>query len=201
MSAFRRIVLSACLLATVSATSASAQGFDLRTLLTSFLRGGITLAPPAQGPSHEAHFIGADNAQFLALDQFNTLIGNQLSSFPVASSAGGFTYKFDPTLGVFTRSSDSFGPIYAERGETIGKGKFNFGLNYSHYTFDFLDSLDLREGSIGLVFQHMDLAPLGTNLYPFFEGDLITAQLSLKLETNITALVLTYGASDRLDLG
>src|SRR4029078_4421525 len=86
--------------------SASAQSFDLRDLLTDFLREGITLAPPPAGfPSHEAHFIGADSPQLQAVQPLHGQIADQLSSFPLASSAGGFTYVFDTALGVFVRSS------------------------------------------------------------------------------------------------
>lgn len=178
-----------------------AQAFNLRDLLTEFLRAGITLAPPMSGPSHVAHFIGQDSPQFVALEQFSSALANQLSSFPIASSAGGFTYRFDPALGVFTRSADSFGPIYAERAETVGKGKFNLGVNYSHFTFDHIDDLSLRDDDLRLVFTHADVNQDQSNLQPFVEGDVITARLFLKIETDITALVVSYGVSDRLDVG
>jgi hypothetical protein len=184
-----------------SASPLAAQSFNLRDLLTEFLREGITLAPPTSGPSHVAHFIGEDSPQFLALGQFSAAVANQLSSFPISSSAGGFTYSFDPALGVFTRTSDSFGPVYAERAETIGKGKFNIGVNFSHYTFDRIDDLSLRDGDVRLVFTHQDVNNDMNNLEPFVEGDLITASLFLKIETDITALVVSYGVSDRFDLG
>ena len=197
----RRFVLLAPLLAILFPANLAAQGFNLRDLLTQFLREGITLAPPTMGMSHEAHFIGENSPQFLALQQFSSELANQLSTFPLASSAGGFTYRFDPALGVFTRTADSFGPIYAERADTIGKGKFNFGLNYSHFTFDHIHDLDLRGGDVKLVFTHEDTDRDGTNLQLFFEGDLITARLFLKLETDITAFVLSYGVSERFDIG
>lgn len=196
----RRLAAVALALA-ASTGSLRAQAFNLRDLLTEFLREGITLAPPASGPSHVAHFIGQDSPQFLALGQFSAAVANQLSSFPIASSAGGFTYRFDPALGVFTRTSDSFGPVYAERADTIGKGKFNIGLNYSHYTFDRIDDLSLRDGDVKLVFTHQDVNNDNSNLEPFVEGDVITASLFIKIETDITALVVSYGVSDRLDLG
>lgn len=181
--------------------SLAAQGFNLRDLLTEFLREGIVLAPPATGFSHEAHFIGADSPQFQALQQFSTGVANQLSSFPLASSAGGFTYRFDPALGVFTRSADSFGPVYAERADTIGKGKFNLGINFSHFTFDAIDNLSFRDGDVRLVFTHEDTSQDGSNLQFFFEGDVITSRLFLRLDTDITAFVMTYGVSDRFDIG
>lgn len=198
-----RCRIGVCLaVAGLLAARASGQAFNLRDLLTEFLREGITLAPPtAPFPSHEAHFIAGDSPQFGAVQQFSAGIANQLSSFPIASSAGGFTYRFDPALGVFTRTADSFGPVYAERAATIGKGKFNLGLNYSHYTFDRIDDLALRDGELRLVFTHEDVNRDANNLQPWFEGDVITARLFLKIETDITAFVVSYGVTDRLDLG
>lgn len=196
-----RSLLAVCA-AILCAAPLAAQSFNLRDLLTDFLRDGITLAPPPEGfPSHSAHFIGNESPQFRALQQFSSQVAYQLSSFPLASSAGGFTYRFDPSLGVLTRVSDSFGPIYAERVDTVGKGRFNLGLNYSHFTFDEINNLNLRDGDVRLVFTHRDANGDGTTLSPFFEGDLITAQLLLKIETDITAFVLTYGITDRLDVG
>jgi Putative MetA-pathway of phenol degradation len=188
--------------AALFAAPASGQPFNLRDLLTDFLREGITLAPPTPPfPSHAAHFIAEDSPQFRAVQQFSASLANQLSSFPLASSAGGFTYRFDPALGVFTRSADSFGPVFAERGETIGKGKFNIGLNHSHFTFDHIGDLSLQDGDVRLVFTHEDTNQDQSNEQLFFEGDVITAQLFLRIETDITALVVGYGVTDRFDLG
>jgi hypothetical protein len=194
--------LTAFVIAAAFAAPLGAQAFNLRDLLTEFLREGITLAPPAAPfPSHEAHFIAADSPQFQAVQQFSAALANELSAFPIASSAGGFTYRFDPALGVFTRSADSFGPVYAERAETIGKGKFNIGMNFSHFSFDHINNLSLRDGDVRLVFTHQDVNHDESDLSPFFEGDVITAQLFLKIETDITAFVVSYGVTDRLDLG
>ena len=200
MSLRRIAVLLAA--AALFAAPASGQPFNLRDLLTDFLREGITLAPPTPPfPSHAAHFIAEDSPQFRAVQQFSASLANQLSSFPLASSAGGFTYRFDPALGVFTRSADSFGPVFAERGETIGKGQFNIGLNHSHFTFDQIGDLSLQDGHVRLVFTHEDTNQDASNEQPFFEGDVITAQLFLRIETDITALVVGYGVTDRFDLG
>jgi hypothetical protein len=111
-------------LAALLPAALSAQSFNLKDLLTDFLLRGITLAPPQPPfPSHETHFIGADSPQFAAVGQLNQQIANQLSTFPLASSAGGFTYTFDPNLGVFNGGTDSFGSIYTERADTIGRGR------------------------------------------------------------------------------
>lgn len=50
--------------------------------------------------------------------------------FPVTSTAPGFTYRYDPDLGMFTRSSGSLGPVFAERAETVGQRRFDLGFSY-----------------------------------------------------------------------
>ncbi|MGH9399295.1 MAG: hypothetical protein ACRD00_02930 [Thermoanaerobaculia bacterium] len=184
----------ASLLLLIAPAGVVAQGLNLRDLLTDFLRAGITLAPPAAGISHVAHFQDPGSPQFQALTAFNTEIAGQLSSFPLASSGGGFTYRFDPDLGVLVRTTDSFGPVYTERADTIGKGRFDFGMNYSAFTFDTIDGLSLRDGDLRLVFTH---APVPN----FVAGDVITSDLRLKLTTNTTAFVLNYGLFDAVDVG
>jgi hypothetical protein len=193
MTTDRRPFLASLLLLLLPA-GAFAQSLNLRDLLTNFLSAGVTLAPPATGFSHVAHFQDRGTPQFQALAAFNTELAGELSSFPLASSGGGFTYRFDPELGVLTRTTNSFGPVYTERAETIGKGRFNFGLNFSSFTFDQIDSLSLKDGDLKLVFTHQ---PVGN----FVEGDVITANLFLKMKTDITAFVFTFGVTDSLDLG
>jgi hypothetical protein len=179
-----------------------AQSFDLKDLLANFFRQGITLAEPPAGspfPSHAHHFIG--DASLIPLGQLNNQLATQLSTFPLASSAGGFAYQLDPALGVLTRATDSFGPIYADRADTIGKGKFAIGLNFSHFSFDRIDDVNLRGGGVQIVLTHQDLPPAGCCLRPFFEGDVITTTTFLKIQTDITAVTVSYGATERLDFG
>lgn len=198
--AFRRSLLA--VVVALAPGWLSAQSFNLRDLLVDFFRQGITLAEPPAGstfPSHAHHFIG--DASLVPLEQLNDQLAIQLSTFPLASSAGGFTYHLDPALGVFTRATDSFGPIYTERADTIGKGKFAFGVNFSHFSFDRIDDLRLREGDVRIVFSHQDLNPSPCCLRPFFEGDVIETRLSLKIQTNITAFTVSYGVTDRFDVG
>lgn len=180
---------------------ASAQVLTLRDLLSDFLARGITLAPPAVGTDHSAHFTAADSRQFRALQLVNTEIARQLSNFPLSSSAGGFAYTFDPDLGTFTRPTRSFGPMFTERAFSIGKGKLNVGLNFTHHAFDHLDDLDLADGDVNLVFEHIDSNNDGSLYSFYFEGDLVTASVALDVETTTTAFVASYGVTDRLDLG
>ena len=58
---------------------------------------------------------------FTLVTQIEQQIGTQLSSLPLGSSSGGFTYSYDPSLGTFTRTTDTFGPAFAERAQTLGR--------------------------------------------------------------------------------
>src|SRR5512145_3297733 len=72
------------------------------------------------GQTHSAHFNSAFQAEFT---QFGVALTSQLAAVPLPSPASGFTYEFDSALGVFQRTSQSFGPILSERAETIGGGR------------------------------------------------------------------------------
>jgi hypothetical protein len=83
----------------------------------------------------------------------------------------------------------------------VGKGKINLGVNYSYVTYDKLDDLNLRGGDMRLVFNHEDSNNDGSNTQLFFEGDLVTTRVFMDIRTSITALVATYGVTDRFDFG
>jgi hypothetical protein len=121
----------------------------------------------------------------------NNLIGAQVSSFPLGSSAGGFSWTFDPALGSFSRVSPSFGPVFSERALTIGRRRLNVGINYQRGTFDGLEGKDLRGDDIKF-YTGADLGPFSI----FFEDS-----LDLKMSADTVGIFATYGVTDRLDLG
>jgi hypothetical protein len=201
-------VLLRCSVVAVAATalfggSARAQSLNLRDLLPDLLRTGVTLAPPTTGADHSAHFIaGVDDpdGQFAAVSRLNDEIGRQLSNYPLSSSAGSFSYEFDPSLGVLTRPTQSFGSVYTERPFTVGRGKYNLGLSFAQFSYDEMDGLGLRDGDLELVFLHEDAAGDGRTS-PYFEGDFVAAKLFVDLDVNVATLSATYGVADRLDVG
>jgi hypothetical protein len=141
------------------------------------------------GQTHSAHFNSAFQSQFT---QFGVALTNQLASVPLPSPASGFTYEFDAGLGVFQRTSQSFGPILAERAETIGGGKFSFGFTFQNFTFDTIEGLDLD--SVPAVFTH-DSAELRGG-----REDLVTTLNSIDARVNQFTTFISYGLTDRLDL-
>ena len=121
MRAYLRVTGFA-LITWLSPTVCLAQHTPLSLILPELLGNTITLLPsnlPDQ-PTHIAHFRpGADQLQVPA--QVNQALLTLLSTYPLGSPSGGFTYTFDPGLGTLTRSSDSFGPSFAEELEELAQ--------------------------------------------------------------------------------
>ena len=131
------------------------------------------------------------------IQQVSQQIGSQIStSFPLGSSSGGFTYRYDAALGSFTRSTETFGPAFAERAATVGKQKLSVGVNYQHGKYTTLDGKDLKDGDIKFYLLHQQLSPRS-----FVEGDVIEAALRMKLSSDTTVFYTNYGVTDSLDVG
>jgi hypothetical protein len=149
----------------------------------------------------------ASAANGAVLDFLTRWVGVSPGYFPVGSTSGGLTFHFEGGLPV--AAAVSAGPIYGERGHTLGRGRAVVGANYTSTRFntsrgkpiddlrlDFThtniesDQCDAEEGR--------DCAPLGV---PASENDLLEVLLTLDLDVDVASLFLTYGLLDRIDLG
>jgi hypothetical protein len=193
---------------------ASAQSTPLAFILPELLGNTITLAPsdlPDQ-PNHVAHF-RPEFDQLVVPSQVNQALLTLMSTYPIGTPSGGFTYTIDPALGTLMRSSESFGPSFAERALTSGRGKVSVGFGYQHAAYDTFEGLNLRQrGPDGITFYipHTDCCsrgtaqesqPDGSRLSPPFEGDLIQAQVALRMATDQSIIFANYGLFERLDIG
>lgn len=192
-----RILLLTLSLAVCTPRLLFAQATPLSEILVDLIQADVRLAAPPPGTpfsSHEAHFLpGTD--QVLTPYLFNQAIVSQLSTFPLGTPAGGFTYTFDPGLGTYSRSSNTFGPSFLDRALTIGRGRFNIGASYQHATFSSFEGKDLEGGNVKFYLTHQDTGGV------FFEGDLVETALNLKLKTDTFSLLANYGVTDKLDIG
>jgi hypothetical protein len=141
------------------------------------------------GSTHSAHFNGAFQSEF---DQFNLALVRQLVALPLPSPASGFTYEFDSSTGTFTRSTRSFGPILAERADTIGRGKAAVGFSLQRFDFTQFDGVPLSR--VPAVFTHDD-SQLGGG-----RADVITTVNSIEASVTQSTTYLTYGAGSRVDV-
>jgi hypothetical protein len=148
-----------------------------------------SLASLAGGVSHSAHFNSGFESEF---SQFGTALTGQIVSLPLPAPASGFTYRFDPGLGVFTRSTSSFGPILAERAETIGARRVSMGFAYQRLAFDSIENIDLQ--SVPAVFTHDNAELRGGR------EDVITTVNSIDSEVTRSAAFLTYGVTNDFDI-
>jgi hypothetical protein len=191
----RRILLVAAAIVALVPTAVQAQATTpLAELLPNLLGSKIILAQTG----HEAHFQPGGAALETPV-LFNQALAAELSTFPLGSSSGGFTFEIDPSAGTIRQKSTSFGPIFAERALTIGKNKFSFGFNYQHSSYDDFEGKSLTGGEIKFYVQHVDSTGDGL-LNPFFEGDLIETALDLKVESDTLSIFVNYGVAEEVDI-
>jgi hypothetical protein len=183
-----------CVMALLSPVPAFAQDVPLSQLLVRLIQADIRLEPPPPGfPSHEAHFVPGTE-QTLAPFLFNQQLVGQLATFPIGSPTGGFAFTFDAASGTFQRTTESFGPAFADRALTNGRGKFTFGTNFQYSKYSSFEGQKLDEGGIKFYLTHEDLPG-----ELFFEGDLIEAALRADISSATTTVFGNYGVTDQLD--
>lgn len=192
---FKRTFLVAVLWTIASSTIVLAQINDKLGLLipTLYGPGGLTVDSvkpiPPNNELHTGHFNGSFQERFT---QFNVALASTLSALPLPSPASGFTYSYDPASGGYTLSTQSFGPILAERAETIGRRKFSFGLSYQRFSFDHIEGIDLN--NVPAVFTHDEPTPP-----PSGRADVITTINSIKATFDQYTFLYTSGLTDWLD--
>ena len=188
-------VVTAVVLCLSVATAAAAQTHPTR-LATLFedIYGpnGLVLSSDdvqLDGSNHAAHFNSAFQSEFRLV---NIALTSQLASIPLPSPGSGFTYKFDPGSGTFQRSTRSFGPILAERGETIGRGRVAINFAYQFFSFDHLDGVPIID--IPAVFKH-DNSELGGG-----RTDVVATMNTIVASVSQFSGAVTYGVTDRIDI-
>jgi hypothetical protein len=136
-------------------------------------------------------FVRDEQAAVATRDILAEFLTLELATVGVSPSSGGFTYRLDPTLGLVVRSSDSFGPFYAERSLTAGRNQASFGVGYRSTAFDNIDGRDLRDGTLVSTASVLRGEPA-----PF---DVET--VALRIRTDTMTVTGNYGVTDRFDIG
>jgi hypothetical protein len=187
------VLLCSSLLLSAGGAAAQTRPATLSTLFDDvFGPNGLVVSSDdvqLDGTNHAAHFNSSFQSDFRLM---NIALTSQLTAVPVPSPASGFTYKFDPSTGTFVRSTRSFGPILADRGETIGRGRIAFGTNLQFFSFDRLDGVTLSE--VPAIFRHDNYRSTGGRSDVIFTRNTIEATV-----TQFTAAI-TFGLTDRIDV-
>ena len=143
---------------------------------------------PGEQP-HTAHF----NSDFQSnCSQFGTALVSQFVSLPLPSPTSGFTYEFDPSLGIFQRTTRSFGPILADRADTLGARRVSLGFAFQRFTFDSIEGLDLND--VPAVFTHDNAALRGGR------EDVVTTSNQIHASVNQSTVYLTMGVTEHFDV-
>ena len=210
----RRLILLGCFGLTVSST-ADAQ--HLRDRISDlfifgpgqqplFLAGSADPNNPASIQAHGLHFIPSSSAENGALISFITdALGSSVGSIPIGSTSGGETFRIEAGVPVLT--STSAGPIFAERAQTLGRGRVLAGISRTGFRFATLRGVDM--GDVNLIFTHQNVDFPGCStqfgndckLYgvPRLENDAMDFRLSMDLDVRVTSMYVTYGVTNRFD--
>jgi hypothetical protein len=157
---------------------------------------------------HGNHFVPAAVASNGTVISFLTnSIGSNVANVPVSATSGGSTFSFEG--GVPVRTSTSAGPVFGERAQTLGRGRVLAGLSRTGVAFKTIRGVDLDR--LRFTFTHAnsdfegcdsiaggDCSLLGV---PVLENETIDLDLSLDVRLTVTTFLLTYGLTDRIDVG
>src|SRR5882672_6716243 len=212
-----RLLPLACLSTLAAPSQSGAQG--LREKISDLFIFGPGQAPlflagsgdpnnPASLQAHGLHFIPSSNAENASLISFITdALGASVANIPIGSTSGGVTFRFEGGAPVAT--STSAGPIFAERAQTLGRGRVLAGISRTSFRFATLRGVDMHNIDLTFTHQNVDFpgcsAQFGADcaLYgvPVLENDAMDFHLSMNLDVRVTSMYVTYGLSDRFDVG
>jgi hypothetical protein len=130
---------------------------------------------------------------------------------PLSSSVTGYTYEYNEDLDVYERSTSTFGPLFNERAQTLGKGRFLAGLSHSFLEFDEFNGQDLSDLSLekdlgrlievnpGVTAENLSL--IGLDVLDLTQGGTIDMLIDMEIKEQVSTLYFTYGLTDRVDIG
>jgi hypothetical protein len=141
---------------------------------------------------------GISNNPFTPWSPAYSAVGSQLTLLPLPSPASGISLVFDTSLGVVTRKTQSLGPLFAERAETVGRHKIFLELDYQRFEFSSIDNTNLKH--IPIVFEACD-QPFTQN-GTFCPGNFTVAATDNRLDLKINQVTAsaTFGLTKNLDI-
>jgi len=160
---------------------------------------GILLAPPPPGGfNHAPHF---QAASLQGLDSLSGSLSSGLGVLALSSSVTGFT--FDIERGVPVRTTESLGPLLAERAPTLGARKLNLAFSYTRLDFKRFEGKRLNDLSLTLGHDDSNVDGVLGPPPPFFDFELdeIRVDLDLKIKQEVFAFFATYGLTRSWDIG
>jgi hypothetical protein len=173
-----------------------------------FLAGSADPSNPASIQAHGDHFVPSAVSENGSLIGFiGGAISTSVGNLPIGATSGGVSFKFEG--GIPVKTSASAGPIFAERAQTLGRGRAIVGVGRNTFHFTSLRGVPLDD--IELIFTHENVNFAGCDStqggdcskmgIPNLENDIMQFRLNLDLNIAVTNIYATYGVTDRLDVG
>jgi hypothetical protein len=173
-----------------------------------FLAGSATTSNPASIRAHGNHFVPSAAAENGSVIGFVTgALAARVANVPIGATTSGETFRFEG--GVPISTSTSAGPIFAERAQTLGRGRVLAGINQTNLSFTSLRGAPLND--LRLVFTHENVDFAGCSVeqnadcaqmgVPVLENDFMEFNLALDIRVAVTTFFVTYGLSDNVDVG
>ena len=173
-----------------------------------FLAGSATTSNPAAIRAHGRHFVPSAAAENGSVINFLTRsLASRVAAVPIGATTSGETFSFEGGIPVAT--STSAGPIFAERAQTLGRGRVLAGLSRSSFGFTSLRGMPLS--SLRLTFTHENVnfegcsADAGDDCakygVPLLENESMEFDLGLDIRVSVASFSLSYGISNRVDAG
>jgi hypothetical protein len=178
-----------------------------------FLAGSADPNNPASVQAHGRHFIPASaQGNGLLISFITNAVSLNVANVPVSATSSGSMFHFEG--GVPVRTAVSPGSVFGERAQTLGRGRVLAGINRSTFRFSSLRGVPLSD--IRLNFTHQNVtnaqnptcdstnAALGScdkMGIPLLENDIIQLDLDLTINTTVTSFYMSYGLTDRIDVG
>ena len=136
-------------------------------------------------------FVGFELGGEQSTRVLSALAGLEVSTAPLGTSTGAFTWIAHPTLGLEVHKALGFGPSFSERSLTSGRGSFAIGINTLHSSYGSFAGQDLRKGNGFVLVQNAGSA----------FGRLSSSTMNLTLSSNTVVMFATAGMLDDLDVG
>ena len=112
----------------------------------------------------------------------------EVNTTPMAMATGNFQFKLDPATGLLVRTTNTFGPAFAERATTSGEGVVTAGGSFTAASYDKLGDLELERMQLGSV----------TAASPAVAR---TGVANLELSQKMVLISGLVGVTDNLDVG
>jgi hypothetical protein len=136
-------------------------------------------------------FVKDTEAAAVTAGTISRLLLTELTTLPLGSSSAGFTYRVNPELGTVERASQSFGPFFAERSLTAGRGQASVAVTLQFANYTRLNDVALDSGTlVTTANQFRDEAE------PFD-----VEALTLEIQSRTLTVLGNVGLTDWLDVG